>query len=345
MRLRTTAAALREACATAETAARPAGNIEIAAGDEGIHVTGGDGEIGIRRKLAGSVETAGSVVCHAKALISYAGAVAEDTVLDVVKEGAMLRVTGGGRVYKFSVIEQNYLPVEEPGEGAHIVSAGGLVEALAAVRHAIDPRNSLVKCSANEGVLCMYSTDMYRGASASVDVDGEGSWAVLFPSGGLHAALRLGPHSMHIDPRGRIAAFYGESFLVSVRLAAAEFPAIEGVLAQRGETKWVLHTTETLRALKRLAAVAGGEALRCEIAEEELCIQASSGEGTGVEYVGVDGEARGAFGANAQLLIDALESVGGEEAILQYQDPRKALHVSGRRGGCDVVCVVMPVVR
>lgn len=345
MRLRTTAAALREACASAETAARPAGNIEIAASDAGIHITGGDGEIGIRRKLAGSVEAHGSVVCHAKALISYAGAVAEDTVLDVAKEGAMLRVTGGGRVYKFSVIEQQYLPVEEPGEGAHIVAASGLTDALAAVRHAIDPRNSLVKCSASEGVLRMYSTDMYRGASASLAVDGEGSWAVLFPAAGLQTALRLGPHSMHIDPRGRIAAFYGESCLVSVRLAAAEFPAIESVLAQRGETKWMLQTTETLRALKRLAAVAGGEALRCEIAEEELCIQASSGEGAGVEYVGVSGEASGTFGANAQLLVDALEAVGGEEAMLQYQDPRKALHVSGRRGGCDVVCVVMPVVR
>jgi DNA polymerase III sliding clamp (beta) subunit (PCNA family) len=344
MRLRTTAAALREACASAETAARPAGNIEIAASEAGIHVTGGDGEIGIRRKLAGSVEAHGSVVCQAKALISYAGALAEDTVLDVTKESTMLRVTGGGRVYKFSVIEQQYLPVEEPGEGGHIVAADGLTEALAAIRHAIDPRNPLVKCSVNGGELYMYSTDMYRGAAASFAVDGDGSWAVLFPAGGLQTGLRLRPHSMHIDPRGRIAAFYGESFLISVRLAAAEFPAIESVLAQRGETKWILHTTETLRALKRLAAVAGGEALRCEIAEEELCIQASSGEGVGVEYVGVVGEASGAFGVNIQLMVDALEAIGDEEATLQYQDPRKALHVSGRRGGCEVVCVVMPVV-
>lgn len=345
MRLRTTSGALREACATVEPAARPAGNIEIMAGDGGIHVTGSDGELGIRRRLAGNVEEHGRIVCHAKPLIAYAGAVNEDTILDVAKEGPMLRITGGGRVYNFSVIEQNYLPVEEPGEGAHIVAVGCLIDALAAVKHAIDPRSSLIKCSVSGGVLRMYSTDMYRGASASFDTDGDGTWAVLFPAAGLSTALRLGPHSMHIDPRGRIAAFYGESSLVSVRLAAAEFPAIESVLEQRGETTWTLPTTETLRALRRLAAVSGGEALRCEIAEGELCIQASSGEGAGVEYVLVDGEASGTFGASAQLLVDALDAVGGEKVSLQYQDPRKALHISGRRGGCEVVSVVMPVVR
>jgi len=345
MRFRTTAGDLREACATAELAVKTTGAIELSTSANRIVAVGGDGEIGIRRTCLGDVETNGAVVCGARPLIAYAGAIDPETVLDVSYEGSMLNVSGGGRVYRFAVIGQQYLQIEEPGEGAHIVSAGGISDLYAAVRHAIDPNSMLVKCVTGEGLLTMYATDMYRGVAASRETDHENSWSVLFPSNGLTLALRQHPHTVRIDPRGRIASFYAEHTTISVRLGASEFPAIETVLTNKGSVVWKLPVNETLRALKRLGSVAAGESLRCEINEEELCVQASSTAGTGVEYVAIDGEGSGVFNVNPQLLIDALEAVGGETAEAHYQDPRKALHISGTRNGTSVVCVVMPVVR
>jgi len=345
MRFQTTAGHFHQACTTSEAAAKNSGNIEIAAGETGIHATGGDGEIGIRSRIEGTVEIEGSVICHGKPVISYTGAMTSETPIEVSKEGVMLHIAGGGRVYRFAVIDQLYLPVEEPGEGAHVVGVSGLSDLYSAVRHAIDPRHPVVKCVCADGKLSMYATDMYRGAAAERGTDSDGTWTVLFPSFALTTALRQHPHTLRVDPRGRIAAFYSSTTLTSVRLAASEFPSIEGVLAQRGETVWELPSVEMMTALRRISSVAGGEALRIEIGDGELCIHAQSGEGAGVEYVQVAGEGAGSFAVSSPLLIDAIEAVGGETARLHYQDSRKALHITGGREHETVSCVVMPVVR
>lgn len=340
MRFRTTAGALAAGLVAAESGARGTGVVGIRVVDGVVGLSGADGEMGIDLALrAGGIED-GEVALPPRPVILYSQTLDPEVPLELSLEAGNIHVTGDGRVYKFTTTQARLARLEKPGEGVHKAAAGDLGTMLGVVRHAVDPRTNLVKLSAGGGKLRLYATDSYRVASIETAHEGTETWSALFPVSGLQLALKWQPEEMLIDTKGRVALFTGGGVETTIRLGAAEFPAVESVLERRGAIKWSVRRGEMVRAVQRLASVAGNEALRCEISDGELCVKVSSGDGSGVEYVSVDGEADGWFGISAKNLVDALGSVGGDRFELHYEDPKKPVYL------CDqgTVLVVMPVV-
>ena len=340
MRFRTTAGVLAAGLSAGESGARAVGLVRIKVDGGSVVVAGADGEVGVVLHLRAEGVEDGEIVVPPKPVIAYSQTLDPDQTIEVSTEGMSLIVTGDGRVYRFTGSGTRTIEIESPGDGSHQARAEGMGEMLAMVRHAVDPRSNLIKLSCRDGLMRMDATDAYRIASVQVPGRDGDTWSALFPIGGLQLALKWHPEELAIDPKGRVASFRGGGVETTIRLAAAEFPSVETVIEKKGAVRWTLRRDEAVRALKRIASVAGSEALRCEVREGEMCIKVSSGEGSGTEYITTGGEGEGWFGISARNLLDALSAAGEESVELCYQDPRRAVHLCAGGG----TFVIMPVV-
>jgi DNA polymerase III sliding clamp (beta) subunit (PCNA family) len=344
MKFRTTALRLATALRAAEAGARGSGLVRVETFKEGgVSLTGSDGEYGVVVHLEASGEESGSAVIKADALASYASALEEETAIEAETEGSTLRITGGGRVYRFSIIEGGYVKLEVPEAAVSYEDAEKVFVLYNKIKHAIDPKTQLIKLSNNEGVLSMAATDTYRLACAETKGTDLGSWSVLIPSGGLQLAGRFRPEVLKIDPRGRLASFHGNGVDTIIRLGAAEFPSVESVLRDKGSIGWKLYSHDLQKALQRLGSVVGLNPLRCEIIEGEFRLSASSQDGGGVEYLNLNGEGSGNFGMAVRNLVDALQGLGDGEISMYYSAPERPIHLTHERDGVLTTCVVVPV--
>ncbi len=340
MKFRTTAGALAAGLTAGEAGARGVGLVRLGVTGEHVAISGTDGEVGVDLILRAEGVQDGEVVVPPRSIIAYSQTLEPEVGLEITLDGRTLNITGDGRVYRFSTSETRLVTIEKPGEGAHRAKAGHVGAMFVVVRHAVDPRNNLVKLSHADERLRMYATDTYRVASTGVAAEAGDAWSALFPVGGLQLALKWSPEELTIDPKGRVAVFTGGGVETTIRLGAAEFPAVESVTDRHGAQHWGLRRAEVSRAVQRIATVAGNEALKCSIQDGELCIKVNSGEGSGVEYAGVEGEGEGWFGIGAKNLMEALNSLDSDVVDLYYDDPKKPIYLCGN----GTTLVIMPVV-
>lgn len=349
MHFDTTAGVFAQAVSAGELAGRGGdnGSVRLVA-DGDVVVIGSDGETSVAARCAATVHSSGSVIVVGRALAAYCSGLESDAPLVVRLEGGRLVVRGNGRVYHFATFEGTYSQVDSAGDDGVAVGAQMITRLYSAVRHAVDPRTSLVKLTIGDGRAVMYATDSYRLASASTPLAG-GPTSILIPTTGLSLALRQAPETLCVDQRGRVATFTSPYISTTVRLGAAAFPAVETVLVDEETNACDVERSALERALGRLASVAGSEPLRCRIREGLIDVTVASGEGAGGERIAggtVEGTGREEveFGISGKHLIDALSACGGKDVRIGYSSERRPIRVSSISSDVSIACIIMPVV-
>lgn len=267
-----------------------------------------------------------------------------------------LRIASGRTVFSVRTHPTGDFPHLPPPTGESVtLPAEGLAEALRQVVRAASGEDSRpiltgVLLAAEEGGLRLVATDSYR--LAVRDLGGVGVLApdqkVLVPSRALQELGRLLQGSEEVTLRlgAHDATFGTGSVTLTTRLIEGEFPNYRQLIPPAYPNQLVVGREALLEAVRRVKLLARDPVTPVRIALAADGIQLSvitpdwgqATEDLDAKYDGA--EMTVAF--NPAYLVDGLEAVLGEEAVLSTLDSLKPATLRAVEGG-DFLYLLMPV--
>lgn len=360
MRFRSERDALLEALSTAaraaaRTNAHPAlQGIRMQVVGDVAHFAGSDLDLTIQVQLgvAGAVDGVG--VIPAKLVTDIVRAL-EPGAVTVEMADAEARVSAGRSQFVVRTLPvEEYLRLPEPAPDAVTIDATELADGLrqvvpAASHDEARPILTGVLMAAEEGGLRLVATDSYRLALRDLPgskVLGEGQ-QVLVPARSLAELGRLLPGVEEVTLRlgEDHATFEVGSTRVTTRLIEGEFPNYRQLIPTSYPNRLTVAKNPLLDALRRVKLLAREAApVRLGLRDETLELTATT-QDVGQAREDIDAKYEGAelvVAFNPEFLSAGLESVGGDEVVMEVLDAGKPVTLRSTET-TDHLYLLMPV--
>jgi DNA polymerase-3 subunit beta len=326
--------------------------ILLEAADGTLSATGTDGENTITGYVKATVTDGGSALLLAKPLIEWLHAVPRGSEVTLANDGdgEITAQVKKGSPYQFRTIAMNFPKppgVNAPGVAVNLADLG---VALGAVRASSDAAHTstssatagLVQLVSTDGDMHLNTTDTYRLSQAVLKEAGWGEFSGLLPVAMLERVAKDVITSVAVDQKGRIIEFSGPGARYSMRLSPVPFPLVDATLAVLPANQAGVVLADLRTVLARLAALAEGNPMRCDIRDGRMSLAITSPLGEGEETLEVDGTGEVSFAVNLEYLRAALSGCGGEQVTLGWTNATSPVFLISREP-ITVTTVVMPV--
>jgi DNA polymerase-3 subunit beta len=355
---------LHEAVATASRAVtgrstlQILSNMYIKAQDGELTLTATDLELSIECRVKADVRQAGAVTSPAKLLSEITGSLPdEEVVLETMPSGA-LKIQCNAAEYELLGQPPNEFPMLPSVEGGTSLSLRhpDLKEMIRQTIYAVSgddtrPQLTGVLFILNDGCLKAVATDTHRLSLKTLLIaDAGGEAYAIIPSRAITELSRVLSDDenavVDIAFKENQVQFKTESVTLISRLIDGQFPNFERVIPTGGSHKITMMVQPTIAALKRaliVAREAGNRVHLSFVSGKMLITSDAQNVGRAKEELDVVQEGEQIEAAyNARYLIDALEAVTTEGAVLELSEPLKP-GLLKPIGTNDFQAVIMPM--
>lgn len=354
-----TAAGIAVRGVSTRSAIQPLAGVQVAAGESGLELQATDMDVGIRVRLAASVETQGNVVLPGRLLLDVVRSLPRDHVsLEYRAREADVEVVSGPSRFHLRTLPADEFPkLPDAGDALPLrVPTGAFVETVnrvsrAASRDETRPHLTGVLVSATGRELRMVATDSYRLSVKQTPLSEElaSTLEANIPARTLQELSRIASSGsselIEIVALEHQVVFRVGDVTLSSRLVEGRFPNYRQLLPEAFEHELRVSRGELLEVVRRISLLAQKNApLRLRFADGGLEVSAQTpdiGEASEALPVPFQGEPL-EIGFNPEFLRDGLESAESEELVLKLISPlRPGLIESGGDG--DFLYLVMPI--
>ncbi len=316
--------------------------VQVSASGDHIELVGSDLDLTIRVQVPAQVDEEGQAVVPAKLFDGLTTRLKAGAVTFEV-EGDDARISAGPARAGVRLLPADEFPRVSDPEGTTVtVDAGPLSEALrqvipAASRDDARPILTGVLLTATPDGVRLVATDSYRLAVrdlAGVGMLGEGQ-KVLVGARGLNEVQRVFPSGdVTVTLGEREVRFSSETRSVTTRLIEGDFPNYEQLIPS-GYPNRLTVSRDTLEEAARLMQIVGegreGTPVRLAMSSDGLELSANAQErADAIEAIDAKFEGSDVTVAfNPQFLLDGLQAIEGDEAVLETLDPLKPATLRG----------------
>lgn len=353
MRLSVTAGSLRDALNRARQIipSTPAllaysGVLMQVAGEESLRLTSSDGDSTMTVSLKVDVASPGQVLVSPRPLLGLLASIPASTTLtlEVVENGDVVVSGEGINPYSFRPLSATFPVPTTPAAGVHPERLSSLADALLLVRAAAGRDTPVIQVVSDGDLLVLHATDGFRLARVALAGAGFGTFSGVLSLQVVDRAARMNPSEVTVDLKARTLAFRSDSAVLTTRMLATPFPAVETVLLNAPAMVTACVAADVASSLARLSAIAEQGTVSLEFAGSELHLRASAAEvGAGHEVVALRTPVPSTFQLQlrAPYLADAVAAFGDGDVAIAYSGALQPLFLSG--GPLPVTHVVMPV--
>lgn len=346
------------AAASQRTSVNILQNLKVDATNDGIRVTGCDGEMWVERNVACMVTEPGAICLQASLIRDLVNKlpVGDVSLFTLDGNGAMLKE--GAIEYRLQTLEAEDFP-EPPdlqGESELRLKMSEFKSAVDSVLYAVSTdmhRQILtgVLFTYDGTILTLVATDTHRLAVRRVDQPGIGTnVTAVVPEKALKAikslpvtddseiVLRFGSGRMGVEAGGA---------KVITQLLAGAYPNWERVVPSESTRSWSVERDQLMERVERTMILAKDNAnrIRFKGADDQIVIAARSEEKgeakEEVPMIGADGEIEIAF--NGRYVVDALKAVHGEGVRIEMTESSRPAVFRPADDGDGYFCVIMPM--
>jgi DNA polymerase-3 subunit beta len=308
-----------------------------------LHVAATDMELSVRTSLDAQVEGEGSVVVPGRLLLDIARGLPEaDVSIEHREDEGLVRITCGPSNYRLNTYSAADFPRLPTTEGAQIyaVERSRLLDAVTRVQRSASRDESRpvltgILLRFESGRLVAAATDSYRLSVRETPIDADvPELEAIIPARALVELSRIAPGEgqLELEIQENQVLFGVDGIWLATRRIDGQFPNYKQLLPESFEHELTLPRVELLEVVRRVSVLAQRNSpLRLRFAEGELTVSARTqdvGEASESLPVGYTGEPL-EIGFNADFLRDGLESVTGDEFVLNLISPlRPAVMIS-----------------
>jgi DNA polymerase-3 subunit beta len=315
-----------------------------------------DMELSIKATLETSVEHEGDLVVPARLFVDVVKSLPGEEVLVESSEGSV-KVSAGKGVFSLNSWVGSDFPQTSAFEtaGGFTVGRQPFVETLdkvarAASRDETRPILTGVLVTIGGGKLKMVATDSYRLSVKETELEGgpPQELEAIVPVKALSEVARLAATAGEGDIAAAInenqALFGLGDVWVATRLIDGQFPNYRQLVPESFDHTITVDREEVLAVARRVSLLAQKNApLRLSFAPGKLTMKAvtqdvgQAEEELEIDFAGEEFE----IGFNPLFLIDGLEGVDGERAVLKFINPLRPGLVTGEDG--EFLYLIMPI--
>jgi DNA polymerase III subunit beta len=308
-----------------------------------LHIAATDMELSVRTSFEAQVEGEGSVVVPGRLLLDIARGLPEAEVsIEHREDEGLVRITCGPSNYRLNTYSAADFPRLPTIEGAQIyaVERTRLLDAVTRVQRSASRDESRpvltgILLRFESGRLVAAATDSYRLSVRETPIDADvPELEAIIPARALVELSRIAPGEgqLELGIQENQVLFGVDGIWLATRRIDGQFPNYKQLLPESFEHELTLPRVELLEVVRRVSVLAQRNSpLRLRFAEGELTVSARTqdvGEASESLPVGYTGEPL-EIGFNADFLRDGLESVTGDEFVLNLISPlRPAVMIS-----------------
>ena len=316
------------------------------AGEDSLRLTSSDGDSTMTISLPVRVDAPGQVLVAPRPILGLLQSIPPSTPLEVhVADGGDVVISGEGiNPYSFRPLTATFPVPTTPAQGVHPEKIGTLADALLLVRAAAGRDTPVVQLVSDGDLLVLHATDGFRLARVALAGAGFGTFSGVLSLQVVDRAAKMNPSEVTVDLKARTLAFRSDSAVLTTRMLATPFPAVETVLLNAPAPVTSCVASDVAGSLARLSAIADQGTVALEFSGNELHLRASAAEvGSGHEVVGLRAPVPSTFQLQlrAPYLADAVAAFGDGDVDIAYSGSLQPLFLSG--GSIPVTHVVMPV--
>lgn len=317
-----------------------------------------DGDLGIRAELDATVEGEGQMLIPGRLFSDVTRSLgAQQVELESRSDQGDIELRCGASRFHLRSLSSADFPQLPRLEGERVsIPAEALVKtveivARAASRDDMRPVLTGVMVTIREGFLTMVATDSYRLSVKRTPVEGSGSGELEanIPARALSELSRIvsseNVEAVEVELQSSQAIFKLGNVELNTVLIEGQFPNYKQLLPESFEHDVRLNRSEFLEVTRRVGQLAQRNVpLKLSFQPGELTVSASTpdlGDAEESMPVAFEGESM-EIGFNPEYLIDGIDSVSGDEALLRLISPLRPGLIEAVDGS-DFTYLVMPI--
>lgn len=317
-----------------------------------------DNDLGIRARLDATAEGDGAMLIPGRLFADVTRSLgAEQVELESRSDQGDIELRcGASRFHLRSLPAADFPPLPKVENQTVKIPADALVEtveivARAASRDDMRPVLTGVMVTIRDGFLTMVATDSYRLSVKRTAVEGEagGELEANIPARALSELSRIvaseSIDQVEVELQASQAVFKLGDIELNTVLIEGQFPNYKQLLPESFEHDVRLNRAEFLEVTRRVGQLAQRNVpLKLTFQPGELTVSASTpdlGDAEESMPVAFEGESL-EIGFNPEYLIDGIDSVSGEEALLRLISPLRPGLIEAVDGS-DFTYLVMPI--
>lgn len=323
---------------------------------DGVMLCGTDMELSIRTLLPAEIEEHGQTVIPARTIGDIARNLPEAAV-DLIGSNGAVKVSCEQSEFQLRCLppEEFPLPSSREDNQGFTIDAGRLADTIRRVARSASKDESRpiltgVLVNIKDQKLEMVATDSYRLAimDSALPAEGDAELSAVIPARALEELARIASleevSEVKILAQDNQVVFGIGGVELSTRTIEGAFPDYRQLLPEGFEINVTLERDSLMRALRRVAIVAGGSPLKLKLSEGKVSLFANSQDvGDAHEAIEVDydgSEVEIAF--NPQYVLDGAQVVTGEQIVLRINSAVKPALLQEAESD-DFRYLIMPV--
>jgi DNA polymerase III sliding clamp (beta) subunit (PCNA family) len=313
-----------------------------------LRCVGSDGDSTLSVAVVGSDASDGNLLIDPRPVTKFLSRVrsTRDAALSLTDAGDLRVKIDGMPEYHFRPMSTSFAlpaPLRTP---AQKVDWTPLAAALSAVEKAAGKDERVVQLVSHpDGRIALHATDHYRLAKAGWNGGGFGEFAGVLDLGLLRTVSKHRIDEITVSSDRKQLRLSGGAVVLSTRVKAVSFPAVDTVMSNVPSTRVPLSARELTESLDRLEAVCGGEPVQIVLEGDTMTLRADNASiGDATEEVALAAEVAAPFefGVDPLFLRDALVGHPDDTVTLAWTAPTAPLYLISS-GSPEVSAVVMPV--
>ena len=337
------------------TAVQILSGVLLRAEDDELHLSATDMELSLRTSLRAEVDGEGAVVVPGRLLLDIArGLAGSDVAIEHGEDEGVVRIECGPSNYRLNTYSAADFPRLPAVDGADLypLERTTLLEAIGRVQRSASRDESRPVLTGiflrfERGRVVAAATDSYRLSVREAPLEAEvPELEAIVPARALAELTRVatGEGELRLGIHENQVLFGVEDVWLTSRRIDGQFPNYRQLLPESFEHELTLPRAEILDVVRRVAVMAQRNSpLRLRFADGELTVAARTqdvGEASESLPVAYSGEPL-EIGFNAEFLRDGLESVAGEELVLNLISPLRPAVM--RSPDDDFTYLIMPI--
>ena len=319
-----------------------------------LHLAATDMDLSLRASLPTRVDGEGAVVVPGKILVDLIRQLPTDEVQ--IEHGAdegVLRITSGSSRSQVNTYAADDFPrLPDLDVPLHGLAAGVVLETIARVRRAASRDESRpvltgILVRFEPGKLVMAATDSYRLSVKETPLEQRvPEMEAIVPARALEELSRIaaGAETLELGVRENQVIFGADGVWLTTRRIDGQFPNYRQLLPEAFEHVVPVNRLELLDVVRRTSVLAQRNSpMRLRFAEGELVVSSQTqdvGESRESMPVAFTGEPL-EIGFNAEFLRDGIDSVEGDELLVNLISPLRPGLLKGGSG--DFWYLIMPI--
>lgn len=319
-----------------------------------LHLAATDMELSLRASLPAHVDGEGAVVVPGKLLVDLVRHLPADEVRmeHGANEGVLHITCGASRSQVNTFAADDFPRLPELDVQLHALSAGAVLETIGRVRRAASRDESRpvltgILVRFEPGKLVMAATDSYRLSVKETPLEADvPELEAIVPARALEELARIaaGADVLELGVRENQVIFGADGVWLTTRRIDGQFPNYRQLLPETFEHTVPVNRLELLDVVRRTSVLAQRNSpLRLRFAEGELVVSSQtqdvgeSSESVPVAFTGEPME----IGFNAEFLRDGIDSVEGDDVLINLISPLRPGLLKGGNG--DFWYLIMPI--